>query len=169
MTDVCEIACVIGVAFNCDANADDLAQTLHEAVDMAARINVRWYLEQFEHPTPEAFGYSADAEWPPCCPGCADIVHMPDAPGLIAGVELATRILTCGTASCGGASAMAMAYEIALPIWQGDLSEEDAFARVQPRIVYGNAPGGGARGRYFHATFTLDGEIHDPTKEMRTS
>jgi hypothetical protein len=169
MTDVCEIACVIGVAFNCNATADDLAQMLHEAVDFAARVNVRWYLEQFDHPTPEAFGYAEDAEWPPCCPGCAGIVHAPDPSGLIAAVELATRILSCGTASCGGAAAMAMGYEIALPIFEGRLSEEEAFARVQPSISYGSSPDGGARGRYFHARFMIDGEEIDPTKEMRAA
>ena len=118
MSDLCEIACVIGVAFNCDADADRLARLMANAMGDAAAENVSWMLEQFEYPTPEAFGYPAGTEWPPCCPGCADIVHVPDPSGLIAGVELADRILMCGSASCGGAAAFAMAYEIALPIWE---------------------------------------------------
>lgn len=169
MNDVCEIACVIGEAFNCDATPDELAQTFHDQVGLVAARNVRWFLEQFENPTPERFGYPKGAEWPPCCPACAGVKHLPDAPGLIAGIERATRILTCRTASCGGAAAFAMAYEIALPIWEGTLSEDEAFARVEPRIVYGTSPDGGARGRYFHATFTVDGEVHDPTKEMEAA
>ena len=169
MSDLCEIACVIGVAFNCDADTDELAEWFHESVDFVARRNVRWMLEQMEHPTPEAFGYPADAEWPPCCPGCADILHVPDPSGLVAGVEDVRRILTCGSASCGGAAAFGMAYEIAVLVHDEGLELADALERVHPRIAYGKSPDGGASGRYFHATFTKDGEIHDPTKEMRTA
>lgn len=170
MTDVCEVACVIGVAFNCDVGPDDLADMLHEAVDFAARWNARrFFLPQFERPTPDAFGYPADAEWPPCCPACAGIVHVPDPSGLIAGVELAPRILTCGTASCGGAAAFAMGYDIALAMHDDGLSWADALARVEPDIVRGRSPDGGARGRYFHARYKRDGEVVDPTLEMEAA
>lgn len=194
VVEQCELPCIIGKGFSCDADAETIAARLFAEVEDVAQDNTAWYLAEFLRGEERK---AAGLSWtePPCCAGCGGYKHDPDRPGnatIVYVVDVYSRFneetgnydMLCPSMSCGSAAAMSIGHERAVIIEKlaqdaglllAELIEDDeglaeamrqAEEHVQAIIEQGTPPGGGPSTRYFHAKYKKYGKVEDPTQEM---